>query len=175
LTAYDDRDTTVGRGVILSGVHFEVHRFHGDLIYGRRLGHEPPESVGFAICRIQPRKNPAVKTGLTPTMIREGNFPQLYAASASAAAVPSSSTASSSTSPSSSSAAPATQSQPQPQAQTQDKKKQQTSEIDDKSKAVESKADYIYIVITYLSPTVSARVVPQLSNFAKKFVNHVKA
>jgi len=33
--AYNDRDTTVGEGFFVNDVHFDVHRFHPPLIYGR--------------------------------------------------------------------------------------------------------------------------------------------
>jgi len=49
LTAYKDRDHTVGAGVVVGGLHYEVHRFHEDLIYGRRG--EPGEGAGFCLCR----------------------------------------------------------------------------------------------------------------------------
>ena len=36
LIAFDDRDTTIGRGFMFYGNHFDVHRFHPQLFYGRR-------------------------------------------------------------------------------------------------------------------------------------------
>ena len=51
--AYEDRDTTVGEGFFINGEHFDVHRFHPPLIYGRRGG--PDEGEGIALCRIEPR------------------------------------------------------------------------------------------------------------------------
>jgi len=36
-------------------VHFDVHRFHPPLIYGRRGG--PDDGEGIALCRFKP-KNP---------------------------------------------------------------------------------------------------------------------
>ena len=53
LQAYDDRDTTVGEGFFINNEHFDVHRFHPPLIYGRRGG--PDEGEGIALCRIAPR------------------------------------------------------------------------------------------------------------------------
>ena len=53
LAAYEDRDTTVGEGFFLNNDHFDVHRFHPPLIYGRRGG--PDEGEGIALCRIIPR------------------------------------------------------------------------------------------------------------------------
>ena len=49
--SYDSRDATVGAGFTVCGEHFEVHRFHGDLIYGRRGDAEDGE--GIALCRTQ--------------------------------------------------------------------------------------------------------------------------
>mmetsp|Transcript_31664 Transcript_31664/g.23471 ORF Transcript_31664/g.23471 Transcript_31664/m.23471 type:complete len:126 (-) Transcript_31664:73-450(-) len=53
--AYDDRDKTVGEGFFVNDEHFDVHRFHPPLIYGRRGG--PDDGEGIAICRVTP-KNP---------------------------------------------------------------------------------------------------------------------
>ena len=53
--AYADRDTTVGEGFFINNLHFDVHRFHEPLIYGRRGG--PDEGEGIALCRFKP-KNP---------------------------------------------------------------------------------------------------------------------
>ena len=53
LQAFDDRDTTVGEGFFINNEHFDVHRFHPPLIYGRRGG--PDEGEGIALCRISPR------------------------------------------------------------------------------------------------------------------------
>ncbi len=50
LKAYDDRDTTVGEGFMLQGVHFEVHRFHPPLIYGR-IDHEE-RNEGISLARV---------------------------------------------------------------------------------------------------------------------------
>ena len=38
----------------MHGDHFEVHRFHPPLIYGRRSGED--DSIGIAMCRVKPRK-----------------------------------------------------------------------------------------------------------------------
>jgi hypothetical protein len=35
ITLFDDYDTTLAKGVTLSGVHYHVHRFYDGLIYGR--------------------------------------------------------------------------------------------------------------------------------------------
>ena len=51
--AYVDRDTTVGEGFFINNVHFDVHRFHEPLIYGRRGG--PDEGEGIALCRFKPK------------------------------------------------------------------------------------------------------------------------
>lgn len=55
VNAYNDRDTTVGEGFFINNEHFDVHRFHPPLVYGRRGG--PDDGEGIALCRIRP-KNP---------------------------------------------------------------------------------------------------------------------
>ena len=50
--AFDDRDTTVGNGFFVNDVHFDVHRFHPPLIYGRRGG--PEDGEGIALARVVP-------------------------------------------------------------------------------------------------------------------------
>ena len=40
LTSLNDRDTTIGKGFKLYVNHFETHRFHPPLTYGRRGGLE---------------------------------------------------------------------------------------------------------------------------------------
>ena len=47
----DDRDKTIGPGFVLGGEHFEVHRFHPPLVYGRKGG--PDEGEGIAFCRVK--------------------------------------------------------------------------------------------------------------------------
>ena len=53
VNAYEDRDTTVGEGFFINNLHFDVHRFHPPLIYGRRGG--PDDGEGIALCRFKPR------------------------------------------------------------------------------------------------------------------------
>ena len=53
INAYDDRDTTVGNGFFVNDVHFDVHRFHPPLIYGRRGG--PEDGEGIALARVVPK------------------------------------------------------------------------------------------------------------------------
>ena len=53
IQAYDERDTTVGEGFFINNEHFDVHRFHPPLIYGRRGG--PDDGEGIALCRVKPR------------------------------------------------------------------------------------------------------------------------
>ena len=53
VNAYADRDTTVGEGFFINNEHFDVHRFHPPLIYGRRGG--PDDGEGIALCRYKPR------------------------------------------------------------------------------------------------------------------------
>ena len=54
LTALDDRDTTIGKGFKLCGNHFDAHRFHPPLTYGRRGGPEggPDEAEVICLARI---------------------------------------------------------------------------------------------------------------------------
>mmetsp|Transcript_17586 Transcript_17586/g.16817 ORF Transcript_17586/g.16817 Transcript_17586/m.16817 type:complete len:126 (+) Transcript_17586:31-408(+) len=52
--AYNDRDTTVGEGFFLNNEHYDVHRFHPPLIYGRRGG--PDDGEGIALCRVVPKQ-----------------------------------------------------------------------------------------------------------------------
>jgi hypothetical protein len=54
LTAMNDRDTTIGRGFVFCGYHFDVHRFHPPLVYGRRGGPEggPEDAEGICLARI---------------------------------------------------------------------------------------------------------------------------
>ncbi len=50
----NDRDTTIGKGFRFSGYHFDVHRFHVPLVYGRRGGPEggPEEAEGICLARV---------------------------------------------------------------------------------------------------------------------------
>ena len=54
LTCFDDIDTTIGRGFTFCGYHFDEHRFHPPLTYGRRVGPEggPEDSEGICWARI---------------------------------------------------------------------------------------------------------------------------
>lgn len=45
LSAFNDRDVTVGKGFVLCGNHFDVHRWYEDLIYGRRGDAERGEGI----------------------------------------------------------------------------------------------------------------------------------
>ena len=38
----------------MDGDHFDVHRFHPPLIYGRRGG--PDDGEGVALCRVEPKE-----------------------------------------------------------------------------------------------------------------------
>lgn len=49
LHALDSRDQTIGAGFTLNRHHFDVHRFHPPLVYGRRGG--PDEGEGIALCQ----------------------------------------------------------------------------------------------------------------------------
>ena len=43
----------MGEGFFVNNTHFDVHRFHPPLIYGRRGG--PDDGEGIALCRYKPR------------------------------------------------------------------------------------------------------------------------
>ena len=43
---------TIGEGFFVNGEHYDVHRFHPPLIYGRRG--TPDDGEGIAICRFKP-------------------------------------------------------------------------------------------------------------------------
>jgi hypothetical protein len=46
---------TIGEGFFVNNEHYDVHRFHPPLIYGRRG--TPDDGEGIALCRFKP-KNP---------------------------------------------------------------------------------------------------------------------
>ena len=60
VSALADRDTTVGEGFFINNEHYDVHRFHPPLVYGRRGG--PDEGEGIALCRFKPRAPHADET-----------------------------------------------------------------------------------------------------------------
>ncbi len=43
---------TVGEGFFINNEHYDVHRFHPPLIYGRRG--TPDEGEGIALCKFKP-------------------------------------------------------------------------------------------------------------------------
>jgi hypothetical protein len=54
--AYDSRDETIGRGTlkftvgfVLLGEHYDVHRYHPPLVYGRRGNAETGEGISLAV------------------------------------------------------------------------------------------------------------------------------
>lgn len=51
----DSRDITIGKGFIFNGKHFDVHRFHVPLVYGRRGGPEggPDDCEGICLARLK--------------------------------------------------------------------------------------------------------------------------
>ena len=53
----NERDTTIGKGFRFLGNHFDVHRFHPPLVYGRRGGPEggPEECEGICCARVNNR------------------------------------------------------------------------------------------------------------------------
>ena len=58
--AFADRDTTVGEGFFINNEHFDVHRFHPPLVYGRRGG--PDDGEGIALCRVKPKHPKGAET-----------------------------------------------------------------------------------------------------------------
>ena len=50
-TSVENRDKTIGPGFLLNKVHFDVHRFHPPLVYGRRGG--PEDGEGICYCRVK--------------------------------------------------------------------------------------------------------------------------
>ena len=68
LRALESRDLTIGAGFILNKQHFDVHRFHPPLVYGRRGG--PDEGEGIAYCQTKRGEQPvhAVITYLLPIL-----------------------------------------------------------------------------------------------------------
>lgn len=50
LKAYNSRDDTIGAGFTLLKEHYDVHRFHPPLIYGRRGDADVGE--GISLCRV---------------------------------------------------------------------------------------------------------------------------
>ena len=53
VNAFADRDVTIGEGFFVNGEHFDVHRFHPPLIYGRRG--TPDDGEGIALARFKPK------------------------------------------------------------------------------------------------------------------------
>lgn len=51
--AFADRDVTVGEGFFVNNEHYDVHRFHPPLVYGRRG--TPDEGEGIALCKFTPK------------------------------------------------------------------------------------------------------------------------
>ena len=47
----ETRDKVIGPGFSLESIHFDVHRYHPPLVYGRRGG--PDEGEGIAYCRVK--------------------------------------------------------------------------------------------------------------------------
>jgi len=53
LTAFQDHDTTIAKGLEFCGERYEVHRWHPPLIYGRR--NNPLKSEGIALIKGNPK------------------------------------------------------------------------------------------------------------------------
>ena len=49
LKAFEDRDATIGAGFVLLKEHYDVHRFHPPLIYGRRGNADVGEGISLAV------------------------------------------------------------------------------------------------------------------------------
>jgi len=50
LKAYESRDNTIGAGFTLLKEHYDVHRFHPPLVYGRKGDADVGE--GISLCRV---------------------------------------------------------------------------------------------------------------------------
>lgn len=48
IEAYNGRDETITKGITIDKVHFDVHRFHPPLIYGRISTEELNEGIALA-------------------------------------------------------------------------------------------------------------------------------
>lgn len=48
IEAYNNRDETITKGLTIDKVHFDVHRFHPPLIYGRITSEELNEGISLA-------------------------------------------------------------------------------------------------------------------------------
>ncbi|EQC27615.1 hypothetical protein SDRG_14665 [Saprolegnia diclina VS20] len=53
LRLYDDRDTTMGTGIVFLNEQYDVHRFHPPLIYGRKGDPAKEEGEGIALCKVE--------------------------------------------------------------------------------------------------------------------------
>ena len=49
MKAYDNRDNTIGAGFVLLNEHYDVHRFHPPLIYGRKGDADVGEGISLAV------------------------------------------------------------------------------------------------------------------------------
>ncbi|OQR98547.1 hypothetical protein THRCLA_06694 [Thraustotheca clavata] len=76
LRLYDDRDTTMGSGIVLLNEQYDVHRFHPPLIYGRRGDPAKEEGEGIALCKAD--KKYCMITYVFPTLSARA-VPQLQA------------------------------------------------------------------------------------------------
>ena len=48
INSYNNRDETITKGMNLEGQHFDIHRFHPPLIYGRIANEELNEGICLA-------------------------------------------------------------------------------------------------------------------------------
>ena len=51
MNCLETRDKVIGPGFMLGADHFDVHRYHPPLVYGRRGG--PEEGEGICYCRVK--------------------------------------------------------------------------------------------------------------------------
>ncbi|KAK9815504.1 hypothetical protein WJX72_004767 [[Myrmecia] bisecta] len=49
----DDREAAIRSGITVAGKHYEVHRHHPPLVYGRSAVPEPETSEGVAVCKTE--------------------------------------------------------------------------------------------------------------------------
>jgi len=57
LKLYENRDDTIGSGIVLLSEQYDIHRFHPPLIYGRKGDPAKGEGEGIAICRVEKKSN----------------------------------------------------------------------------------------------------------------------
>ncbi|KAF0683970.1 Aste57867_24051 [Aphanomyces stellatus] len=70
LKLFDNRDDTMGTGIVLLNEQYDVHRFPPPLIYGRKGDPAKGEGEGIAICKVEKAGSPVycLITYVLPTL-----------------------------------------------------------------------------------------------------------